>query len=793
MAKDRIEKNDVVSPDVNKEIKELNKNLALSVRLMTDLTKASIDLQRSTNPQNLQQVTAAQKESNKLSEDSIKVNKERLSTTDQLRQKIKGISEEEERLKIELQKKRKEVKENIKAEKAQSGSINDLNRKNKILRERIKNVSTETATGQKRLQAYNKVIDKNSAKITKASDAMTKQKRNIGNYGSALGSLPGSFGNAASGAQRFGATLKALAANPIVLIIVGIVAAFKGLVALFKTTDDGGTKLEATMNGLKAIFQVLKGVMLDVIEGTKARFERFGKRFELLKAQIKGNGELVAELKGEIQDLSDVIEGNKPFENLADRAKDAFKAVSDLTFKMDELNDRIIGSISSQKELELEMERYITLSKDLTLSDEVRITALEKATKATKEFFGNQRKFAEENFNNEIAIEAARRETSAETLKQLILMDGDAAESARKTNEEIGRIWNETGDDRIKELEEMYVAFLDADVQYEKKTSRIISQLSGLQKRNAEERIIIKETENEDILGLIEEQNEAELEILDKKLETENELILESLEELNEEKKALLDADTEAQIEADKNKKESTRAYIAFAADSASQLSNSILGFLDSQITAQANADIEKARSRGASEEEIAKIEEKAAKKRKDIALADAIINTALAVTRALVTSSSWIEGLIAGVLIAAEGALQIVAIENASFAKGTSDSGDSWLNATVGEKGTEQINFADGSSMLTPNGSSQMYLPPHSEVVPNHRLQRDLAEMQMAGGKRISRQDDDKKRREEQREIIKAIRNRDETYINITEGGVSVTALKGANRIKYITKKYRK
>jgi hypothetical protein len=93
---------------------------------------------------------------------------------------------------------------------------------------------------------------------------------------------------------------------------------------------------------------------------------------------------------------------------------------------------------------------------------------------------------------------------------------------------------------------------------------------------------------------------------------------------------------------------------------------------------------------------------------------------------------------------------------------------------------------------VLTPNGSTYTYLPPHSEVVPNHRLQQDLADMQMIGNKRGSRQEDDQRQRADQRELMKAIRNRDETTINITEGGFYVTAKRGENRIKYITRKYR-
>ena len=149
--------------------------------------------------------------------------------------------------------------------------------------------------------------------------------------------------------------------------------------------------------------------------------------------------------------------------------------------------------------------------------------------------------------------------------------------------------------------------------------------------------------------------------------------------------------------------------------------------------------------------------------------------------------------GIVIAALALASGIIQIATISNQSFAKGTKDSGPQGMIAEVGEQGTERINYADGTSALTPNGSTYTYLPPHSEVVPNHRLQQDLADMQMIGGSgKMRQQEEDRKQRENQKELIKAIKNRDETYINITEGGVSVTALKGASRIKYITRKYR-
>jgi len=263
---------------------------------------------------------------------------------------------------------------------------------------------------------------------------------------------------------------------------------------------------------------------------------------------------------------------------------------------------------------------------------------------------------------------------------------------------------------------------------------------------------------------------------------------LEQEEELVDAKIELVNKETEARLQATETQKMSTSDYVNFATSQAQQLSNSIIGYQQQQLQFQLTSDLEKARSRGASEKEIEKIQKESAKKQKNLALIQATINTALAVTSALTLQPFWV-GIVMAVVAAALGAVEIATISSASFAKGTKDSGPQWLDATVGEKGTEQINFADGTSMLTPNGSTKMFLPPHSEVVPNHRLQRDLAELQRSG---YTQQNEEKIRKEENDRIIKAIKNRDETFVNITENGVSVTAKKGNDFYKYIGRKYR-
>ena len=199
MANDRIESKDILDPKLIQDLSEVNKELAKSIQLMTSLTKESIDFFKSFRPEVIQDVTNSQKAYNEAVIKSEAVNKQAVTTAEKLRQKKESLTKEDIRSKMEIQNRRKAIQESIKAEKAQAGSINDLTRKNKILSERIKNVSTETDIGRKRIANMNKMLDANNAKINANSDAFTKQKRNIGNYSSALGNARKSLINFAAG------------------------------------------------------------------------------------------------------------------------------------------------------------------------------------------------------------------------------------------------------------------------------------------------------------------------------------------------------------------------------------------------------------------------------------------------------------------------------------------------------------------------------------------------------------------------------------------------------------------
>jgi TP901 family phage tail tape measure protein len=977
MAKDKITQKDVIDPKIVDTFADLNKELERSVTLMAALTKDSVDLSKSFNPKVIQDVTDNQKKYNEAVEKSSKVNTDATTTADKLRKKIKEVSTEEEKLKIQLQKRRKEVRENIKAEKAEVNSINDLNRKNKILRERIKNVSTETIGGRKRIIAYNKAIDRNEKRVTAASDAMTRQKKGIGKYStalksltSALGIVTGGFAIAAAAIRKgiqltkeaieINRTFEKTFANVLTLLneaekkefglklekgAVDILAEYGITIkdtneALFDTISNGielgdainflnkaaklaiagNAELSDVVKGSTKVYEVYKDEVANVDEVLNAFFAAqvegatnvglLSNNIGKVAATAKKAGIPINELFGTFAGLTKFLDGTeesatalvnvinsvikvtpaaeKEFKKLgietvitAIKQNGLLKTILQVVKATEQNEDAITSLIPNVRAFKgiagLTAESIAKIEKNILDLSDTELSSLlvqnafneqmataEKQAGATKGSY--QRMLIAIGGGESIfkkigtAVRSELKEKFDEVAKQVEIfrtiwggsMDfiqitwqrvtgqlsrgefrdavkNNAEETAKslidiaerydiikiKINENTESINENTeakkGNNTVTTQEITSIISLDKEIAALNKTKGelAVTDEAGIESINIqvkaiqdqikalndlgikeEEIVKIKEGTSEELIEIIEEQDEKELELLDEKLTTENELTLEKLSELDEEKQALREEDSTKFNDDYDNRQRTIREYVAFAAMEAQSLNNQLFGLANTQLEAEKAADIEKAKSRGASEVEIDKIEKKYAEKRKSRAITQAIINTALGVTAAL-ANPGGILGIVIAALAAVAGAIEIATISSASFAKGTPDSGDQWLDATVGEKGTERINFADGTSMYTPNGATKMLLPPHSEVVTNNQLQRDLADMQMSGVKR-SNNNLEKQRKKDQKELIKAIKNRDETIINITENGLTVTAKRGINRISYINRQYR-
>jgi phage-related minor tail protein len=253
----------------------------------------------------------------------------------------------------------------------------------------------------------------------------------------------------------------------------------------------------------------------------------------------------------------------------------------------------------------------------------------------------------------------------------------------------------------------------------------------------------------------------------------------------DEEMKAELEHEQEMQRQ--KEKEEMQKKIRQRAFQGARELSQSIIGFQRQELEHEQRMAVEKAKARGASEEEIAQIQEKFAKKRKNLAVTEAIINSSLAITKTLATTA-WPLNLIASAIIAAKTAVEIATIRAQKFAKGTKDSGSSDQLAWVGEKGTERVEEKSGKTWYTPDEPTLMPLKAHSKVIPHHQLQRDLADFEM--NRKPGSDNNENERRH--KEMMHALKDRKESFVNITENGVKVQAKKGHTWYNYIDRKYR-
>lgn len=347
-------------------------------------------------------------------------------------------------------------------------SEQDLIDKNNALIAVRKRLDTTTDSGKKKHAELTAEIAKNTKELKSQDAQIGKSQRNVGNYSSAFDGLGGAMsqisptlGRATSATQTFGKSLLKLLANPIVAIVAAIVAAFAGLVAVFKSTDDGGTKLDALFAALGATLDVLKRRAVILIDAFKALFSgNFREAGEKFKETVSDIGEELA---------------------------NTTKAAYDYVQALDAIKDRNIAMISEIAKTQNAIERLVSTSKDQTLSDQERLDALEEALQLEKSLAEKKMELLKESYQNELANQAAKANINKETLDNFIQLGEAEQTAARANNKELSDAWNVLGDDNIKALEEMYAAFINADTDYFRSTQRMVAQLSGFRKRLADE------------------------------------------------------------------------------------------------------------------------------------------------------------------------------------------------------------------------------------------------------------------------------------------------------------------
>ena len=208
--------------------------------------------------QGIQQINNAVQQSNKLRKSSIEVDKQKL----QLKKQLDAATDEQVKGQLRLQAVRKKqrdiLKDEIALENKQVGTLKRLQIENRQLRREREGLNLETQKGRKRLKEINASLDRNNAKIKANSDAMKRQRLNVGAYGKAVSRVSGIL-------KGFGATLVAA------FSFQAIKSFFKGSIEAFQQQEKAVAKVEqalkSTQNAAGKTLDELKGLASD-LQGT---------------------------------------------------------------------------------------------------------------------------------------------------------------------------------------------------------------------------------------------------------------------------------------------------------------------------------------------------------------------------------------------------------------------------------------------------------------------------------------------------------------------------------------------
>lgn len=349
-----------------------------------------------------------------------------------------------------------------KLEGENSESSRKLGERKKELKDRINVLKKETGDYTSNIGQYKEGIDDAAGGTGAFGKVLGSLQSGVEGVSAKAGLLPGVLGRVTSGVGGVSKSLLALLANPVVLTVAGIVAIFTALYKVFKSTDEGGTELEAQFAKIGAIMDVLKRRAVILIDAFKALFS----------GDFKAAGEAFANV----------------VEDIGEEMSEAADRTYELVYALDDLKDRQIAAISEQATLRREIEKNITLSKDQGRTDAERIAFLQKAGELELELATQKTKFANEAFDLELERASIASNVDKEVLRSFIALGEAEQTRQRATNKELGDAWNVLGDEVIESLERAYTLGIEAETVFFKKSKETTSQLSGLERKLSNER-----------------------------------------------------------------------------------------------------------------------------------------------------------------------------------------------------------------------------------------------------------------------------------------------------------------
>ena len=394
----------------------------------------------------------------------IEANKELLATQDETNIEYKKAKAELAVLQKSRQDANKSVQEAVRVQKAEKGSYEELYRAWKNAQVQLKLMPGAYTINEKGVRSLSKAYVDQSKKVADMKKSLDEFGRgvndnrlNVGNYTDSIkqavgemNMMPGALGQAAGGVNRLSAAFKLLIKNPIVLVITAVVGALTALFKAFKSTDRGGTELAARFEQLKAIMDVVRQRVIKFAEAVG----------HIFKGEWKEAGQAFKET----------------FSSIGDEIREATAAAYEFTKEIDRIEDAQKNFISRSAEIQREIAKLEFTAQDRTKSTDERKKALQEAIRLSEYELSIQKKFAKERFEAEAAYLAGKNGLQKQDVINFVRMtDAEQANSS-----EALKTFRNNNEEKNKELEELYAAWINLDTQFFTEQKRNIGKLSAV-------------------------------------------------------------------------------------------------------------------------------------------------------------------------------------------------------------------------------------------------------------------------------------------------------------------------
>lgn len=421
----------------------------------------------------------------------------------------------------QLKEKTKAINDEVRATKAQVGSIEELRLKtNQLVKERDK-LGDVNGKNKAQFDILSKSIKENTDKLKSHDEQIGRSQREVGNYGKALDKLPAAFQGGIASLKAFGAEVLDFLKNPFVLAITGISAAVYGLYSAFTSTREGAktmkeafVQIEATMGvlqrrtgelalGIFHLFTDPKQAMKDFANA----FSDVGAAIELARQEAlkyrKDKAELDKKEDAEISERARIeLDRTKALLRSKENISKAEKKQSLLEYI--KLGDDLIAFDKSQaeKNYQISLRKYAgegEINQKRILAEKAKIAEIERLNTPTVTIGGGG--FAQ---GREIADPSQRTKEQADKIAAVTkvsnakiyfyqkeaaeklskLIDGNRSKQSEelKNDSELKRAYNLLNKDKITELETLRAKIYTVENEILSGNKRAIAALTALEK-----------------------------------------------------------------------------------------------------------------------------------------------------------------------------------------------------------------------------------------------------------------------------------------------------------------------